>query len=236
MNAQTIVALAAQRPPNKHLVMMSKRYWHTSKWINDNDQEKHTEFVSKITKAVEYKPNTIVLSIIAFTSLVMAIVILGFAAFWILAIKLLTQNGIIVCIGAILICILILGVFLSIKNQYRYYTSEKYEPIKLITNLEQIFGKPLEAWEDDFDPCAKAEDYLCNLAQKVKAAQNHDDSIPWEEKQGPAARMVFELKLESIAKILPIDEDRGTYFANRVPAQPTRSSSTPRENNVAEPV
>lgn len=99
-------------------------------------------------------------------------------------------------------------------DELRITVFNSYEPIRLITHLETIFGIPFVAWPDCFDPIGRAQDYLKGLAKKVQRAEEADDQVPWDPPTAPFERAMFKTNLGMIAKILPIKENEGFYFGN----------------------
>lgn len=208
MNAEKIVKLTEQNPPNKYLALMSKTYLENA--TDSEGRQIKIEFVSKIINAIANKVSVtwIVIPFIAFI-----VTVVNFICYCYLM-NIHTEFG----VGLDLIPMSIFFVwscvqFLSWKDQ-RLIISDDYHPIQLITFVEKILQKPVEEWSDGFNPVDEIEKGLRKLAQQIRDAEIQDESAPWKPKMAPEIRDLFNEILKRSYMIIPIEGCKEVYFKN----------------------
>jgi hypothetical protein len=208
MIAKRITQIAKQAKPNKHLVMMTKTYKKNAK--DDEGNLIGCEFVSGTIRAVDDPPPMVWCTVIPLCLLLLEIGNLVFCINLFASAK--NELRIACIIIPTVICAVWLLVGCLIRIDWKLLVNGKWLPLRLITNLEKIFGKPVETWTEDFDPVRLAEDYLKSLAAKVKVAEEEAAATPWNPEKASALRVGFDDALSQIGMILPVNQIRGYYF------------------------
>jgi len=199
MNAEKIAELANGQ--NKHLAVMSKQVKETQEGYN---------FVSAIIGALANKRSGwwIVAALIAFITTAICFIVYCCAAG--------TKTELLVAINLIPMACSFIWLLLEVitRSERQAVLSEKSIPIAQITFIENLFGKSMKDWSDDFDPCKEAGDHLKKMAQAVKDAEFRDSLAPWNPEQAPKFRNKFNDTYEQIQVVLPI-EDKDIIFENK---------------------